>query len=179
MDGDDVFGENCKESSAELYPLQMTFVRDAALNSAQLSSSWQLCSVLQALEFFLEHQSCLPLLLGFSRTRCVFAVFIKAKEPGMCNQEPHRSLCPHLSPAEPCQVCAPPWHSQLRGSPVPALTLGHHTLVPAALPSPPGTPLQFPCSPQHRMAHQSVSRGDAAGNHLNPQRLNRYLNSLG
>lgn len=86
--------KNHRQSSAELQPLQMTFAQDAALNSAQVASSWQLCFLPQALAFFLEHPGCLPLLLGFSRKRWVFAVLVRAEEPEMCNQEPQERSVP-------------------------------------------------------------------------------------
>lgn len=107
------------------------------------------------------------------------------------------SSCPgagtgSLCPQQPCHTRST---SSGAGSAVPSLAVGSlwqpaqrivqphcPALAPdssqTALPSP-GTSLQLPCNPKHRMAHQFVSRGDIAGNNLNPQRLNQHLNSLG
>lgn len=110
----------------------------------------------------------MPLLLGFSRKSWVFAVLIKAEEPGTCNKSHTRGLCPpsqlhrssegwgqaaraHSSPGTPgapalgqgllwqlVAACG----SQLRGLCSPTALPWHQDtphLSHSALPSPPGS----------------------------------------
>lgn len=107
----------------------MTFVQHTALNSAHVAPSWQLCFVPQALEFYLEHQSCLPLLQVLARRGACLLFWLKQRSQGSAVKSHTWVLCPHLTPAEelwaPVSSCPgagtgslcpqQPWHARSTG----------------------------------------------------------------